>query len=250
MSTASGAIQTEYLVAPKYSRNGDADSWPAARLWKDVDSKNILAFLSAYTTHPSASSANSPVLAEYISKMNDIGQLERWNIGLLAAGQGAGQPHVFPGGIEIERFPTRKTEDPDHPGIKDGSRFAIGVLTDPKDEGIDLNDEAWRDALARTQAAWNPDPGRGRVEPPLTPSGKGIREAREHIGGDVNRGLLLLYPLSPYEKRANFPDTLIIPDWDKPIIAFAIAFPSSAKAISVEYKVNLLYWKQEYGPSE
>lgn len=238
------------LVAPKYSRNGDTDSWPAARLWKDVDSKNILTFLSAYTTHPSVSSANTSVLADYISKMNDIGQLEKWSVGILAAGQEAGQSHIFPGGIEIQRFPTRKTEDPDPPDIKDASKFSIGVLTDPKDEGIDLDDGAWQDALARTQAAWSPDPARNRVDPPSIPSGKGIREAREHIGGDVNRGLLLLYPLSPFEKRGNLPDTLIVPDWDKPIMAFAIAFPSSAKAISVEYKVNLLYWKQEYGPSE
>jgi len=244
------SLGTKCLVAPKYSRNGDTDSWPAGRLWKDVESKKILEFLSAYITHPSVSSANTSVLADYISKMNDIGQLQKWSVGMLAAGQGAGQPHVFPGGIKIQRFPTRKTEDPDPPGIKDASKFAIGVLTDPKDEGIDLDNGAWQDALVRTQAAWNPDPARNRVELPSTPSGRGIREAREHIGGDINRGLLLLYPLSPYEKRVNFPDTLIVPDWDKPIMAFAIAFPCSKNAISVEYKVNLLYWMQEYGPSE
>jgi hypothetical protein len=33
-------------------------------------------------------------------------------------------------------------------------------------------------------------------------------------------------------------------------MAFAIAFPSSDSAIRVEYEVNLLYWMQEYGPSE
>ena len=43
---------------------------------------------------------------------------------------------------------------------------------------------------------------------------------------------------------------LIVPGWSKPIMAFAIAFPASDKAIKVEYEVNLLYWMQEYGPSE
>ena len=38
-----------------------------------------------------------------------------------------------------------------------------------------------------------------------------------------------------------------IPGWDKPIMAFAIAFPTSDTAIRAVYEVNLLYWAQEYG---
>jgi hypothetical protein len=143
---------------------------------------------------------------------------------------------------------TRKIDDA--PGAKDPGVFAIGVLTDPKDEGIDLDDDAWRDALARTRAAWKPDPARGRVNLPTSPSGKGIREARERLGGDADRGLLLLYTLSPYRGKAMAPENLIVPGWYKPIMAFAIAFPSAENGIRVEYEVNLLYWMQEYGPSE
>jgi hypothetical protein len=29
-----------------------------------------------------------------------------------------------------------------------------------------------------------------------------------------------------------------------------MAFPASETGIKVEYKVDLLYWEQEYGPSE
>ena len=128
--------------------------------------------------------------------------------------------------------------------------FAIGVLTDPKDEGIDIDDDVWRDALARTRAAWKPDPARGRLNPPTSPSGKGIREARDRLGGAADRGLLLLYTLAPYKGKAKLPGNLIVPGWDKPVMAFAIAFPSAENGIRVEYEVNLLYWMQEYGPSE
>jgi hypothetical protein len=129
--------------------------------------------------------------------------------------------------------------------------FAIGVLTDPKDEGIDLDDNVWKDALARTRAAWTPDPARGRVTLPTAPSGKGIREARDRLGGEADRGLLLLYSLAPdYRGQEKTPENLIVPDWDKPIMAFAIAFPASENGIRVEYEVNLLYWMQEYGPAE
>ena len=129
--------------------------------------------------------------------------------------------------------------------------FAIGVLTDPKDEGIDLDDDAWRDALTRTRAAWKPESARGRVNLPSAPSGNGIREARDRLGGEVDRGLLLLYTLAPYYKgKAKLPDNLIVPNWDMAIMAFAIAFPSCENGVQVEYEVNLQYWLQEYGPSE
>lgn len=70
------------------------------------------------------------------------------------------------------------------------------------------------------------------------------------MGGETNRGLLLLYPLTPYFYKGKTPERLIVPGWRKPIIAFAIAFPGSDNPIEVEYEVNLLYWMQEYGPSE
>lgn len=237
-------------ASPKYERDGDPDSWPSARLWRNVDASKVLAFLGAYATHPNATSAKAALLSEFISKMLETGQLTKWSVALLGGGNGEGDEHVFPGGTPSTKYAIRKTEDPNDPDKVDPKNFAIGVLTDPKDEGIDLGDDAWHEALALTQAAWKPDPARGRSEKPSIPSGKGIREARRKIGGDASSGLLLLYPLTPYFYKDKAPERLIVPGWGKPIMAFAIAFPASEKSISVEYEVNLLYWMQEYGPSE
>lgn len=234
---------------PKYGRDGDPDSWPGARLWKDVDVTRVLAFLGSYATHPNATSAKASVLSEFIARMVDTGQLTKWSIALLGGGNGRGDPHTFPGGEESTAYAIRKT-DPADPEKVDPKTVAIGVLTDPKDEGIDLGDEAWREALTLTRASWKPDPARGRVTLPTVPSGKGIREARKKLGGDADRGLLMLHPLTPYFYKDKTADRLIVPGWSKPIMAFAIAFPASDNAISVEYEVNLLYWMQEYGPSE
>ncbi|WP_461596620.1 Z1 domain-containing protein [Thiomonas sp.] len=245
------SLGMKFVDAPKYPRDGEAESWPGARLWQDVDAPKVLAFLGAYETHPNADRAKAAVLADFISKMIDIEKLKQWSVALLTGGDGVGETHVFPGDFEVNSFQTRKTEDPDPPDIKDLAMFAIGVLTDPKDEGIDLDDDVWRDALARTRAAWKPDPARNRVNLPSAPSGKGIRESRDRLGGEADRGLLLLYTLAPYYKgKAKLPENLIVPDWDKPIMAFAIAFPSCENGVQVEYEVNLLYWKQEYGPAE
>ncbi len=245
-----GSLGAPSTQGPRYQRDGEAASWPSARLWRDVDVSKVLTFLGAYATHPNATSAKAPVLAEFISKMAAIGQLKKWSVALLADGSGVGAPHVFAGGAEVKSFPMRTPDDPEPPGVKDPEKFAIGVLTDPADESIDLGDGAWHEALALTRAAWKPDPARGRVTLPSVPSGRGIREAREKLGGEANRGLLLLYPLAPYAGKAKVPEKLIVPGWERPIMAFAIAFPASESAIRVEYEVNLLYWMQEYGPSE
>lgn len=236
--------------SPKYKREGEPDSWPGSRLWRDVDASKVLAFLGAYVTHPNATSAKAAVLSEFISKMVETGQLTEWSVALLAGGNGEGDEHTFPGGPPSKSYFIRKTEDPTELERLDPKNFAIGVLTDPKDESIDLDDDVWHKALDLTRAAWKPDPARGRVTQPSFPSGKGIRETRGKLGGETDRGLLLLYPLSPYFYQDKKPERLIVPGWSKPIMAFAIAFPSSDRAIKVEYEVNLLYWMQEYGPSE
>ena len=245
------SIGSPDVVGPEYARDGNADKWKRSRLWRNIDAAKILSFMGSYVTHPNATSAKAPVLADFISKMVAIGQLKHWSVALLAEGDGVGEPHAFSGGIDIKSFPMRtpdEPKDPDQP--KDPAKFAIGVLTDPSDEGIDLEDDAWREALALTRSAWKPDPARGRTTPPSIPSGKGIRTARAKLGGPPDRGLLLLYPLAPYAGKEMLPEKLTVPGWDKPIMAFAIAFPSSESAIRVEYEVNLLYWMQEYGPSE
>jgi hypothetical protein len=242
------ALGDNWSRDPKYRRDGDQDSWPGARLWRDVDVSKVLSFLGAYTTHPSASSAKAELLSEFIVKMTDIGQLTKWSVALLGGGSGEGDPHTFPGGSPSTSYSIRKTDDPEDESKVDPKIFAIGVLTDPKDEGIDLEDDAWRKALALTRSASKRDPG----NPPGFPSGKGIRQARKELGGETDRGLLLLYPLTPYfyKDKGRVRDRLIVSGWSKPIMAFAIAFPSSDKAITVEYQVNYLYWLQEYGPSE
>jgi len=244
------SLGSSWKGSPKYARDGDSDSWPSARLWKNVDVSKVQSFLGEYATHPNATSAKAFLLSEFIGKMVATGQLKKWSVALLAGGNGSGDEHVFPGGVPSNTYSVRKTEDSVDSEKIDPKSFAIGVLTDPKDEGIDLDDDVWREALALTRAAWKPEPTRGRTSPPTFPSGRGIREAREKVGGEVDCGLLLLYPLTPYIYKEKTRDRLIVPGWSKPIMAFAIAFPSSDNPISVEYEVNLLYWMQEYGPSE
>ncbi|MAD75694.1 MAG: endonuclease [Rheinheimera sp.] len=242
------SLGTSFTESPKYDRDGVQDSWSNARLWRDVDVAKVLDFLNSYITHPTATSANASVLSEFITKMVETGQLTRWSIALLSGGKGEGKKHTFPGGTASKNYFIRKTEDSEDYELQEPGKFSIGVLTDPKDEGIDLNDDVWRQALKATLDAWKPDHARGRVKPPQVPSGKGIREIRGKLGDEVDRGLLLLYPLSPYHDNGKLKGKCIVPGWTKPIMAFAMAFPSSDNAITVVYDVNDLFWNQEHGP--
>ena len=54
----------------------------------------------------------------------------------------------------------------------------------------------------------------------------------------------MLYPLAP-EGAGR-----VVGDWDKPIIGFAISFPASNSGIRVDYKVNYIFWENEYGPAD
>ena len=128
--------------------------------------------------------------------------------------------------------------------------YSIGVLTDPADEAIDLDDDVWKKALELTQSEWKPDPARNRLTLPTRPSGKKIRDIRglgkDDIPANPNSGILLLYPLSPFDDKG----AQICNEWEKPIIAFAISFPSSNSGTKIEYKVDHLLWKEEYGAAD
>ena len=218
-------------------RDEASDDWRRSSLWRDVSSELIVDFLGSYLTHPRATSANSAVLVEFIKQMNDQNELKQWTVALVSEGH-PGKSHKFSSGLEISSFPSRSDT-----GV--AGRYSIGVLTDPSDEAIDLAYGPWKKALEMTLAVWKPDPARTRLTPPTRPSGKMIRELRGSDKDELNRGVLLLYPLSPAPNGKRISE-----NWDDPIIAFAMSFPSSEAGVEVEYKVDHLYLKQEYGSSE
>ena len=226
---------------PSRTRDGNTDEWKRSLLWHGVKSDLITDFLAAYTTHPKAFRANSAVLAEFIANMVAVGELTSWTVALLSEGQ-TKTPYTFENGIKISAMPLRKD-------TKVEGSYSIGVLTDPSDEAIDLHYPAWKKALDWTLSEWKPDPARNRLTKPKRPSGKRVRDVRGLGKEDINpapeRGVLLLYPLTPEGARGSIPDS-----WNEPIMAFAISFPSSNSNVKVAYMVNHTLWEQEYGPAD
>ena len=218
--------------------NGAKHTWKGSCLWPSVPAPDMMDFLNTYQTHPAAYKVSGPLLSEFISSMLREGELTTWTVALI--GGGVGNQAEIIDGIRIDMLKRQKKN-------LDPNRYSIGRLLSPRDEAIDLDESAWRAALAETRRAWRADPARFQDsrEPP-DPNGPAIRRIRgfgaEGVPPHPERGLLLLYILDPQEAG--------LADGTPPVVAFGISFPDSRSGLKVEYKVNNILWEQEYGPAE
>ncbi|XLZ69055.1 Z1 domain-containing protein [Massilia sp. SR12] len=226
---------------PKRWRQGTQNDWQGSHVWINVSADAIIDFFISYVTHPKARKVNSALLAEFVRKMNGVGELTSWTVALL--GGGKGPPFDFAEGVSIQNMPTRA--DAGQP-----DRYAIGRLLSPRDEAIDLDDQAWTAALDLTIKTWTPDPARQKDNappvPPTVPNGPAIRRVRgegaDGVPAAKERGLLLIYPLDPKDTGAE--------NQTIPVIAFGASFPKSSSGTVVEYRVDHLLWENEYGSAD
>ena len=101
-------------------------------------------------------------------------------------------------------------------------------LLNPPDEVVGLSEEEYKEALAATEKSWELDTRKNKSKnPPKTPSGKGIREARPKT-----KALMILYPLDAI--RVGLTESL-------PVMGMAISFPSSDTAREISYTANNVY---------
>ncbi|CAL61999.1 Conserved hypothetical protein [Herminiimonas arsenicoxydans] len=230
---------------PTKNRDDTKDQLSGAFVWSGIGHETVIEFLSAYSTHKDAYRVNSAMLVKFIEKMVIHGELTSWTVALMGVSKGNGGAYTFESGITVDSMPMRGSNS-----LGKG-KYSIGVLTDPSDEGIDLDDLEWTAALNMTKAAWKPDPARNRINQPTKPSGKMIRIVRGLGTSDIppspDRGLLLLYPVSPLSEGAK---ELVPKNWSGPIMGFAISFPASESGETVAYKVDHLKWEEEYGAAD
>jgi len=115
--------------------------------------------------------------------------------------------------------------------------YSIQRLVSPRDEWIDLSESEFREAVARTRQALLDNGKTDSAQDVKEPSGPVVRRVRP-----PTRGLLLIYPLDPRWPGAQL-------ETDLPVAGIAVSFPGSSRGIdaAVEYVVNNVYWRQEYG---
>lgn len=196
-------------------------------VWTKADASDIVSFFEGFVTHEAARKAQGALLARYVRSRVAAGELVDWTVALISNETGDDPKRPTLAGRTVGLVSRHNHSDsPD--------RYVVRRLVSPRDEAIDLSADEYRTALDETQQAWHVAPGRSkRREPPDTPSGPVIRRVRS-----AKRGLLLLYPLDPDEAGL---------DGDNPFIGFAVSFPKSPNAATIEYVVTNTYWNQEMG---
>lgn len=221
---------------------GKQHKWQGTCLWENVPGRHVSDFLNEFTSHEAAVKVNSRVIAGYIDRQIESGELTSWTVALMSADgepQVVGEHHLK----AIERSPNTRCYCIEEQ--KRLNRFVIRRILAPRDEAIDFDAEQYAAALDLTKQAYVADAGRSRRKTaPDTPSGQSIRlirgKGRPSMGipAHPERGLLLIYPLS-----SSFAEI----DFAGPVVGFGISFPASDNVVPVVYKVNNVYWGQEYG---
>lgn len=191
-------------------------------VWKQVSGSNIVDFLTNYQSHPNARLANTRSLIDYIQAQLKQNELMSWTIALISKEKAENKYAIA--GLEIGL--TQRKNDADSSSSE--YRLPKSRLLNPPDEMLDFSPSVQEEIInitkERRQEAGKPE------SKSKTPDGKVIREKR-----NSRNGLLLLYPLDPKAINSEIP-----------VIGFGISFPSSNSAKSVEYKVNNVYWEQEF----
>ena len=191
-------------------------------IWKQVSGSKIVEFLTNYKSHPDARLANTRSLVDYIQAQLKQNELSSWTIALISKKKAENNYTIA--GLEVG---LTKREN-----VADSSlleyRLSKSRLLNPPDEMLDFSPSVQEEIInitkERRREAGKPE------SKSKTPDGKVIREKR-----NSRNGLLLLYPLDPKSIDAEIP-----------VIGLGISFPSSSSAKSVEYKVNNVYWEQEF----
>jgi hypothetical protein len=232
--------EIRHIADPEQPRpGGRLNRWKGSHFWTGVPADHVLSFLDMFSTHEDAARANAPVLAKYIREQVRRGELTDWNV-LLVGGDGEHRVCLGPWSVNAVIRQPKGGYGPDlaHPRVvRPSERFVIRRLLNPRDEGVDLNAEAYAAAMGDTLKA-PPKRKRKSDKPPETPSGVFLRQYRP-----PGRGLLLLYPLARHQElddNGRRFDHVFLPVDPAPI-GLGISFPASANAKSVSYVVNSIY---------
>jgi hypothetical protein len=166
------------LIRPRFATEGGL-------LAQDLSAADVVDFLQAYRTHDDTIAFRGDQLSEWILRREQDGELTDWSVFLAGS---AGGRKVLLGGQEIGLVSRKRL-----------SSESIGILIDPRHEGVDL--AGGPSAYRRSSGSY--DAGAMRVARPPT------------------QGLLIIYPLDPEPLAVSETDT---------VIALALSLPRTSDA--------------------
>lgn len=216
-------------------------------LWRDVSPIDVTTFLRDFRVHRESYRVVGPLIAEFIEKMNTVGELTSWTVALIGVSDKARDSDSGIREISGHRVTMIQRKNRSAP---DSDRYSIKTLISPRDQAIDLTEAQWKAALELSQATWRDDAGRNDTKKPEEPRGPQIR----HILGygdkaaDIpprrDRGLLMLYLIDPVGSGFSELEDSV------PLFAWAVSFPASSTKVTVSneaYIGNSVMWSSFHG---
>jgi hypothetical protein len=184
-------------------------------VWKNVNSSKVINFLNKYEIHEDAKLVRPHFYSQYIKNLNSIDELKEWTVGLMGSGS-SGIIEKVCNKYEVNLL-KRKARKADF-----NNKYSIGALTNPLHQMLDLDNDQIKEIIKNSKDKKN--------------YGAKARQLR-----NPKNGLLLIYPIEkPNHKNSK----------SKICFGFAISFPSKSKSKydenNVSYKVNNVFFKQEY----
>jgi hypothetical protein len=200
---------------------------PTKLLWRDIASLEVLNFLDKFKTVSSARRANAANIVRYIedSMKDPLGaELTKWNVAVVGRNkkEELGEESF---GLDINIGRISRSLDK-------GNATSIGTLITPLsedfikgDELIDFTKPMLEDAEAYRKEGFT--------------AGEAARNAR-----DPDQGLLLIYPLSPFEITPTVPEEGrkalgVALNFTETIVGIAVVFPHS----NLDH-TSRQFWKQ------
>jgi hypothetical protein len=201
-------------------------------VWHGVPASRIInGFLDGLEIHPDARKADRRRLADYIKAQLTRNELTDWTVALISNSQTKNRKAI--GGQEVGL--TFRENDSTRDNVYSLKKSHI---LNPADQYIDfLNptepqlEGLFGRSLQVTIERWRDNKIKGKEEPKV-PNGRVVRELRP-----ATHGLLIIYPLDPDQVQSI--------KSSEPVIGFAISFPTSERARTVEYKVTKRYLELE-----
>ena len=195
--------------------------------WHSVKSETVVDFLKKYHANINicfeSTTNDSTMIASFIESMNKKNELTEWTVALI------GHKDLKEHAIEGKRYPALKRKID---GSKNNSRpnqFTFKGVAMGQDEAIDLTESEFNSAIEAHSK-----------------SGENLsRSGAYRMKRPSKRGLLLIYPIIPYQDQPeNLPNKF---DIKKPVIGVAVSFPASSNDSGHDYVCNPKKIKEMFG---
>lgn len=228
-------------------------------IWKGISPSHVIQFLRQYRPHKDQQPLNAEKLTDYIQQQVDNRTLTTWDVVLINTKAKAEDKNVvFNLPVGDTRYDVNATiRNTDDKASAESYKIKKGHILSPSHEALDLMDaerqEAYQQSLAIAQGKWDKENekkvrqgssmDKPRPESIATLSGVAVRAVRPAV-----RGLLLLYPLSPFEVKRSEGEPAF--DNSHPLMGYAISFPKIDSDRKVKYMANAQYLEEYEYPGE